>query len=801
MKLTSLQYVKDIKYKGVLLLTLCIISYTKLFSQTNTNEFNWVLPPQYGTISPFSGGDITSVKINEKWGFIDKSGKVILEPKFEAVGSFKNNFIAVKLNGKWGFLDRFGKIAISPQFDDVTAFSEGLAGVKQINRWGYIDQSGNWAIKPQYEDAWSFSENLARVKYNGLFGYIDKTGNWVLTAQWKDADDFSEGLASARFSETNYGFIDKSGQWVIKPSFTRVGHFSNGLSMVVSGFNTGYIDKTGNWVIKSQNYSKVFDFNEDLARVKSNSKFGFINSTGKWVIPALYDDADDFNNGLAVVKQNGLWGYIDKTGKWILTPQFIDAWDFDGDVAKVQQNGMWGFISFSSFSNSISSFIKNYVEKEIAIWQKKGEFEKSSEYQKRVNEQTRNAKVQNLTQEAIAQLKSDYAKKIRWNELQISEYDADNETFLIKSSKLGDFAVSVPLNDAKSFKENWAKMNFSNSDFIINGENFNLAKVTILNPVNSKKYLYDSKLSTTYAANNIVYNFSPIQVDLPQNEKGTSNTKILNNTTVVGLAEVDVNIPASKISNSHAYALIIGNEDYSSYQQGLGNEINVAYAANDASVFEKYCQGAFGVPKENIKFYTNATAGQMNQSISWINKIIQKEAGEAEVYVYYAGHGLPDEQTHEPYIIPVDIAGTDLQNAIKLNSLYSKLTEFPSKRITVFMDACFSGGSRGQGLVATRGVKVKPKEDTLSGNIVIYTSSSGEQSSLPYKEKQHGVFTYYLLKKLQESSGNISYGELYDYLKKEVDLNCLKINSKEQTPSLLYSPTLNEGWKTWNFKH
>jgi hypothetical protein len=114
----------------------------------------------------------------------------------------------------------------------------------------------------------------------------------------------------------------------------------------------------------------------------------------------------------------------------------------------------------------------------------------------------------------------------------------------------------------------------------------------------------------------------------------------------------------------------------------------------------------------------------MNQAITWINKIIQKEGGDAEVVVYYAGHGLPDEQTHEPYIIPVDISGSDLMSAIKLQSLYSKLTEFPSKRITVFMDACFSGGSRGQGLLATRGVKVRPKDDLLKGNIVVFTSSS-----------------------------------------------------------------------------
>lgn len=263
---------------------------------------------------------------------------------------------------------------------------------------------------------------------------------------------------------------------------------------------------------------------------------------------------------------------------------------------------------------------------------------------------------------------------------------------------------------------------------------------------------------------------------------------------------VDINIPIGTETNDNAYALIIGNEDYSSYQPDLGSEVNVAFAVNDATIFRKYCISTFGVPESNIKFLTNATWGQMNQAISWINKIIQKEGGDAEVMVYYAGHGLPDEQTHESYIMPVDISGSDLQSAIKLQTLYNKLTQFPSKKITVFMDACFSGGGRGQGLVATRGIKVKAKENALSGNIVVFTSSSGEQSSLPFKDKQHGMFTYYLLKKIQETKGNISYNDLYSYMKKEVDLNCVKINNKEQTPSLLMPLELGDKWKNWKLR-
>lgn len=263
---------------------------------------------------------------------------------------------------------------------------------------------------------------------------------------------------------------------------------------------------------------------------------------------------------------------------------------------------------------------------------------------------------------------------------------------------------------------------------------------------------------------------------------------------------MDVNIPTIKNSNPHAYALIIGNEDYSSFQSDLSSEANVAFAHNDASIFKKYVVGTLGFQESNIRFLSDATSGQMNQAIAWINKLIQKEGGEAEVLVYYAGHGLPDELSREAYIIPVDVSATNLQSAIKLQNLFNKLTEHPSKRITVFIDACFTGGSRGYELLASRGIKVKPQAQLLTGNIVVFTSSSGDQSSLPFKEKQHGMFTYYLLKKIQETNGDISYADLFDYVKREVDLNCVKINSKEQTPSVLYAPQLGENWKSWKLK-
>jgi len=265
-------------------------------------------------------------------------------------------------------------------------------------------------------------------------------------------------------------------------------------------------------------------------------------------------------------------------------------------------------------------------------------------------------------------------------------------------------------------------------------------------------------------------------------------------------ADVDKNIPETNLHNVNAFALIIGNEDYSSHQQGLNTESNVDFAKNDAKVFGDYCSKTLGVPTEHITYLPDATAGSMNQAIDKLNKLAKAYSGKAELIFYYSGHGLPDETTKDSYLIPVDVNGNDLKNAIKLSDVYQKLTEFPSNKVTVFIDACFSGGGRNKSLLASRAIKINPKKETLNGNIVSFSACSGDQVSLPNKDKQHGMFTYYLLKKLQDTKGEVSYKDLSDYLKAQVSQQSILINNKEQTPSTNSGQSLGSAWETWKIR-
>ena len=264
-------------------------------------------------------------------------------------------------------------------------------------------------------------------------------------------------------------------------------------------------------------------------------------------------------------------------------------------------------------------------------------------------------------------------------------------------------------------------------------------------------------------------------------------------------SDIDKNIPIIENKNPNKIALIIGNEDYSSRQNGMGSEINVAFAMNDARIVKEYFTKTLGITENNVYFLTNATAGEMKKKINLVAEIIKKMEGAAEFYFYYAGHGFPDEVTKTPYLIPVDVTASNLTDGINLYDMYRKLSEANPKKATIFLDACFSGGGRDAGLLAARAVKIKPKQEIITGNIVVLSATSEEQSALPYKVKQHGMFTYYLLKNLQDSKGNMDYKTLFNSVAKNVSIESLKVNEKAQDPQILFGLGVANYWENWNF--
>lgn len=259
-------------------------------------------------------------------------------------------------------------------------------------------------------------------------------------------------------------------------------------------------------------------------------------------------------------------------------------------------------------------------------------------------------------------------------------------------------------------------------------------------------------------------------------------------------SDVDFDIPMANNISNNTFAVVISNEKYQM-------EKAVQYAENDGKTFADYCKKTLGLPEKNVHFVTNATLNNIKHEIKWLQDVITVYNGDAKIIFYYAGHGIPDEQNKSAYLLPIDGYGSDVTTGYALEDLYKALGSLPSKSVTVFLDACFSGAKRdGEMLASARGVAIKVKQATPVGNIVVFSAAQGDETAYPYKEEEHGLFTYYLLKKLQETKGDVTLGELGDYIKTQVERQSIVINGKLQSPSIVSTATIANSWKKWTLK-
>ena len=309
------------------------------------------------------------IQQNDRWGYIDRSGKIVIEPRFESAREFSEGPAVVYLNGKSGFIDTSGKIVIEPKYPVARPFSEGLARVQVSGepysyegQWGFIDRTGQMVIAARFgklegvsEEAYDFHDGLAMIQSGGLTGFIDKKGNTVIRAHFQYAYPFNEGLACASEGREKWGYIDTTGAWAIAPKFESASLFSAGFGPVSLDGTCGYVDKTGELkVIPNFKRTKKDcavawgSFDDGLSRWMIGDKYGFINTRGEVVIKPEYDLTFNFSEGLAFVEKDGKYGFVDQTGKMVVEPQFYFAKDFRNGLAKVGfAPQSWGYIDKS----------------------------------------------------------------------------------------------------------------------------------------------------------------------------------------------------------------------------------------------------------------------------------------------------------------------------------------------------------------------------------------------------------------------------------------------------------------------
>lgn len=284
----------------------------------------------------------------------------------------------------------------------------------------------------------------------------------------------------------------------------------------------------------------------------------------------------------------------------------------------------------------------------------------------------------------------------------------------------------------------------------------------------------------------------PLKLAVEKPEKTVQQLVIkgreMNQSTLPNVATITVDIekdiPQSKLSYAQDYAVVLGVENYK-------NVPGVSFARRDAQWMKTYFEKVLGIPAGNIYFKTDADVSLAEFKVAfsgWLQKRVQK--GISRVYVYYAGHGAPNIKTKKGYLIPYDgNPNYPEQTGYELEKLYAELNALGAKSVTVFLDACFSGANRdNEMLLADARPIMIEVEGTYMGDATVFTATTGAQIASAWPEKQHGLFSYFLMKGLQGAADSnadrkITVKELGDYIFNNVSQTAGLLD-REQTPEV-----------------
>ncbi len=249
------------------------------------------------------------------------------------------------------------------------------------------------------------------------------------------------------------------------------------------------------------------------------------------------------------------------------------------------------------------------------------------------------------------------------------------------------------------------------------------------------------------------------------------------------LTDVDIP-PKTKTKTPDGIAIVIGIENYQYVSKA-------SYAYHDAEVFREYLSETMGFNKAKVKIITNrqATLAEFNKLLSpngWLTRNVTP--GKSEIVIYFSGHGIPDRKTQQTGLLPFDV-DPNYSIGFRLNDLYASLGNLNARSVSVFLDTCFTGENRERRmLLDARGIVVVPSEKSMPNNITILSAASGGQFSSALKQKEHGLFTYYVLKGLSGNADDnkdkkLTIGELGKYVQAKVKEQAA-MEGREQIPEL-----------------
>lgn len=715
-------------------------------------------------------------------------------------------------NGQFGYANESGKLVIPYKYKKARDFRHGLAPVMvfmgHCYGWAYIDTTGKTVIPAmEIAEAYPFSEEgLALVQRGGRWGYIDKSGKFVIPCKYEDGFSFNEGLAAVKSGR--WGFINPSGETIIPFLYTAIKSywFKDGLAQVMKVGNTvGYIDHQGNWYDTQTAGERAIANNPLLAQHKGYSGDGELLAQGSGsntitsppilnIVPGSLQFVDKTGDRAIGAEEScqitfRLTNSGKGAGRGCQVKTTVEGTGVEVKALALPEVGAGETISVTLPVTASQQTVDGEVRFKIAVTEPHGfgcdpvtlavqskAFEMphlkitdhlilagGGSVQKRTP-----FDVQFVMQNTMHGLAED---------VQV-ELDLPEHVMVLDGSLSSRFA-SLSGGDKRELRYT-----------LITNNNYTAATIPIRVKIREKHGRYAESYTLNVPMAGGSSNDSMVVIDAIEREKEEISLAQLGDKP----ADIDLNIPTTEVRNDKAFAVIIANENYR-------REERVEYALNDGEVFRNYCEQTLGIPSGNIHLVKNATLNDLNYEIDWLCQVAKAYGGEAKILFYYAGHGVPDESSRTAYLLPVDGYGNNLTTGYRLQELYDRLSALPTQRALVLLDACFSGAQRdGKMMASARGIAIAPEPDAPKGNLIVFSATQGDQTAYPYREMKHGMFTYFLLKKLQETRGEVTLGELTNYVSQEVERRSIVVNHRKQTPTVAAANGMATQWQTMSLR-
>lgn len=339
-----------------------------------------LIPHEYEELYYYEEG-YSRVKRDGKWGLINSLGKPIVNCRYDTIGlfgmetSFNETFdesvikdgpvmkdlAFARLGGKCGFINKSGKHVIDCVYDTLLKFRPGYVIFVLNGKKGLVNDLGKTIISARYDDMSYFFGHIALVKTGAFYGLVDELGQSVLPCKY-DAIKCFENSTEALLVKKNgkLGIYDLSGYPIVECAYDSIYADKtkrNSVILIKGGVkeeSTVYYEPS----VKIEDETKLIHFEE-------NNKYGLLTPDSQTVyVKPIYEYIDVFYNGLAIVKKDGKWGMINKLGKEIVEPQYDYINPYSCGFARIVKDGKVGFLD-NNFKEAVSpSFTHAYPFKD-----------------------------------------------------------------------------------------------------------------------------------------------------------------------------------------------------------------------------------------------------------------------------------------------------------------------------------------------------------------------------------------------------------------------------------------------------